>query len=877
MRIMEPGRPVALLLTAISLVGMLALAGPAAAQKGKRAKTASFATSFATARQSLRAAPPTLHAAVHTAATAAPGGRTPKVPSIGIPIQTIQPPGNQQGIMVGSKLFDADTPDDADCPVQARTVPAWIQMLVLDRRKLVCKRQYVFARGSANALKAAVTASKGDEILVITGGARGQEKVLSGDEQGALKTGYRILGGTWRPMLDKQGSQRGFHDGFWSLIGSRDLDDSEAGEGTAWQNQGLRTAPQPQTPNRGSLDGFMQINGEKLFSFVSPHYVSFDTDVPNQRPGTNAIRIGEATYTSTPKLKSGESGLHVIALDQTTLSPLDGFNKTYVTNGAVINETDRNIKELVNDLNTKILEPEASALVIVQTIGDPSGGTNFWTNDLATVLGKLGATTSVIRNLRGHNYSLVGGTHLPVFTPKNSELHLGASGFGDDTTPQFVPGSKPRMTGVLSQNRQSQYSAGNWMTKDILNASIYDVTYGGHHENWPVPSTPGQEAAFAFVAAKLAAADPTFNANDLRASYVGTYSSTVFLNARINLGKIQYPDTRGTQFKPADLNAVTFQLGQEFQYVSELRDVLAAYKQFYTQTSFKLSDELHKVVRDVKNSVDPPSNASLSVNMGLIGQGILTYLQAAAGSIPFIGGVVGGAIGDISAVNDIVSAFQTKGGVPITGQIDAKAADLETQLVDGVFAQSLQLDQFGDIIVGDWGRLRKASTLFLPHAQINADVEKGLSFVLGGNLARMAYSELVPLAYAAYDLRYWPKGDSPGPDANQYTCSAGRKVFPHATPDMWFNRTNSWKTPGHPEISPWLLAFDRFVSRDDEKYIPDTSFGDAGIKYPSKTVLAGMFGPLSSDPSVVRAQLSKPHLFEQYFPYWQLKCDPPPP
>ncbi len=824
-----------------------------------------------------------------------PAGQTPAQnlspaypPPIGFPIRTIQPTGKPQGITIGDELFPADSPSAKQCPIAGGQQSVWIQILVLDRTKLSCKRQYAFGRmdKKTSPLTDAIKGTQANEIVVITGGSRNQPSPDTSEERDALSDVYRMLGGTWRPFFAKQkNGARGFRYGDWSLIGSRS-DDGDAPEGTAMQAQGFENSDAPQ-PSRGALEGFMQVNREGFFSFASPHYSHFDTDVPKAPAGTNTIKVGDATYPSTaggqPALAASEAGFQLLVLDQGTLSPI--LNKTFVTNKGKDQDTkgDDSLTALTKALNDRVLDPEVPALVMLQSIGKPSGRTSAWTGDFASALRDVGGTKNVLNLLDGSSgYTLVGGTRLPVNSTDDKKLNLGDSGFGEEAVPQHTPGITARLTGILSHNRQSQYFAGNASPSDEFDLSVYEVVYGDKHQPWKyspadTSSTPGQRAALSYMTNELNRKAALKDPNYLRANYVLNSSAVEWANYKTSLANIAYPTTTGPGFSEDEFKAVKGQLDTEFGYVSDLRAMIDDYQLVYTNESTAGLVDLKKITDDISKSIDPPPQAGTTIDMQDIATGILTWATGAAGAVPVFGPLVGGAMGELTGISTIAAAFQTRNGVPISAEIEAKGSELGQKLIDSYAIQQDALDQVGDIMVSDWGRLRGAGPKATSAWAFGTDGKRAATTALTATAKIEAYSALMPLAYNVYALRLPPDGKSAGISAaNKYKCfqafppnDPAVDAFPNAKSNTQYLGVDTWVS-GKVKKSPHLLV--NITKKDlfDYASVKLSEGYEARALYPSDGILEAMFDPLAKGGEL---GLDRPTFFEQQFGYHQIQCD----
>ncbi len=593
------------------------------------------------------------------------------------------------------------------------------------------------------------------------------------------------------------------------------------------------------------------------------------------------IKIGDKTYRSDangePVMFGGQSGFQLLLLDQGSLAPL--VNETYITNEADGSQNlsgSRSLTAMASRIKS-FTDAQVPVFAIVQSIGHPHVRHHEWIDDLAPALRSLGGTQNLVNALDGsHGYALVGGTRLPVFdTVHNDDLHIGKSGYGEESSDFLTPGPV-RMTGVLSQNSQAQFVAGNWASDEAFDRSIYSLVYETSAEQtpWPGSSDPGQQAALAFIVRKLHAKQPFTYPADLRANYVADQDADAWNNRLGDLRAISYPQTRAPGFSPDDFSTIQGQLDDEFEYVSDLRGMIDDYELVFTSKQVSGLIDLEDIASEIENDISPPQGARTTINMKEVGAGLAKYAESAISIVPGIGELAGPAIGLFEGVGEIVGSIETSGGIPITVQIEEEERNLASELAGRYAAQQSNLDHAGDLLVSNWAALSAAGPKATTDWKLDSGAKSTISTSLRGTSSQQYYGAMVPIAYQVWDL--FPEfGDDPGiTRANDYQCisesSPTNKVnlFDEATSASQFPVTYGWHdSSNRRNIHPWVLAAKVDEALDGGGRV--VLGRERIVDFLPKDTLTKMFAPFASGGRVGMYQVT---FFEQSFPHRQLRC-----
>jgi len=633
---------------------------------------------------------------------------TPADAPIGVKIDTIPGPG--KGVTI-----------DGD---QVAGAPAnGVQAVVITRatRELISTASYDPASDSdLNRLQGLVNGTGLDKLVILTGGGRPSNL---GSKQGqTLMKIIKQLGGTDRGLTSI--GNRGLGRGQWSIIGANGFP-----SGSATQN--IRAYP---GSSLGTLQGRLAM-GELGYTFVFPEFVDFDTGptLQNGNGSNNRTYVGDQHWDSGTFVNGVQAGFHVVALDQDTLEPVK--NMTIVTNDSRSADLGRdNAAKALAELRPILANSRSGqgppVLVLVTAVNSPypDGGydysvnqTNHWF-DLQDVFAvdpykgplkstSFGGTRDIFATQPGTGgyrggYALVGGTNLP--------------GYAQSETSTVANGGPGRLQGMLSRNRQAQYTAQHFNQNGGVDDTMFKLAYQDP-QPWPASDTPGRRAANSYLATQLGLPYE----GDIRINYYQAPSNFSGGNQAILRSRLadsddsQYipcpPDDltppqqrkRGISepFANADCNAVKNAIIDELPQVGAVIQNVSDMQQIFVAREGGVQASVANVDEQIKTRFIPPPKPA-GVNWFDFTSGIFLLGDAVAAEVPGAGLLFG--LGEAGV--ELAAAFSDDGNsggprLPIPDQIDATAANVGKQVQDTLDSSVRNLPYLRNILVSDYAKL----------------------------------------------------------------------------------------------------------------------------------------------------------------------------
>ncbi|MDQ3719625.1 MAG: hypothetical protein M3350_02410 [Actinomycetota bacterium] len=628
----------------------------------------------------------------------------PLDPPVGVKIDTI--PARGKGVTI-------DGAEVAPAPA------AGVQAIVLKRatREVLKKASYDPTTASGmQGLQGLINDKNNDltRLVILTGGARPMK--LSSKQGKTLMGVIKQIGGTDRGLTAI--GNRGLGQGQWSVIGSRGFP-----PGSATQN--IRAYP---GSSLGTLEGRLAA-GSLGYTFVFPQYVDFDTGgiLKSSGGALSRIEVGTRHFDSGTFISGVQAGFHVVVLDQDTLEPLK--NVTIVTNDSREADLGRQGAQKGLDALRPILAGARSgkgppALVLVNSVNSPypDGGfgdgidqTNHWF-DLADVLtvdpsagplksSSFGGTRDVFTSQPGvkggqGGYALVGGTNLPGYTPAE--------------TSTAVNGKPGRVQGVLSRNRQGQWTAEHWNRDDSVDKTMFRLAYQDPTP-WPASDTAQERAANSYLATQLGLP----YTGDIRRNYwkhaedfADGEQSILYTRLAVPGGRqyVACPDDR-PDFSKADCEAVKNAVIDEIPKVGMVISGVNHLQDIFVQGQSNVTASASDVDSKIKKHFIPPPKAAGVDWLGFTG-GLFLVGEAVGEDIPGVGAVFGLA----DAGLEIASAFSDSGDsdgdgprLPVPDQIDATAANVGKRVNDTLDHAANNLFYLRNILVSDPVKLSTAA------------------------------------------------------------------------------------------------------------------------------------------------------------------------
>ena len=667
------------------------------------------------------------------------------LPPIGMPVETIRWNGGNTeetidtGIRLGSKTYWLGMPQGNS-----------VQAVILDRGTLevLYSASYPGSQADAETLAAKVHSFGNKALVLISNPA-----VLPNSEVNPAFLKIVKGLGVSVSSLERVGRAG------WSAIG---IPESKGGgylgSGLSFQNVGVADV-------RGNLDGYLQADSNDGFSFVPGARVAFDTSVPGQAEGRNAIQVGDQQYASAPLAGCGTGGFQVEVVLAETLVPAAG--QTFTTNGCGTADDAAGQQKLANFLAAVNLaggSSEGAKLVLVQSIGEPRDASAGNWVAIAQQLGRLGGTEAVFAE-HGGSYALVGT--------------LGVSNPPLEESSSALTGKPARISGVLKPDRLNLFvpvlASPTGSTPFELSTVAYQAP-----QAWPHSQTAGEKAALAYIAEDVLELDkPTagsscyVSAPDVRSEYCNLdYRSQWSAWA----GKLDRHGYRaGHGFSEEDWKNVVEELAPaegfgEFEAVQTVWSLVTTLQGAIGATAVNGEVNLKKIALEVEESLKPPAKSEATGWW-------LEFLANIASIASYYDfgledEVVQKTTGAISGALFIAAQWQAgPEGSPLFERWRLSADEVAVQMAKNYRAASNGIGRVGELIVSDYGKLKAVAQD--PNLALNAKAVAATAEPLESGAKQWSYGALLPVAYEAVSLQKGEQQNNPLPkNAAEYTCES---------------------------------------------------------------------------------------------------------
>ncbi len=572
---------------------------------------------------------------------------------------------------------------------------------------------------------------------------------------------------------------------------------------------------------------------------------------------------------------SGASGLHVVAVDRTTLAPI--LNRTVNNTTDLQSALQAGPIPAVGHLRlTPYLDDQR--LFIVQSVGDGvvSGPAD---TQLLQYMDELGGTPDLLTDtLKGgsdHRYALVGAaTNLPW---------RNASALESSAMIPVTHGAQKsqlgRLAGVLARDRQGLYTPLTGNPVGSTSTDLYRILYQPA-QPWPYANDTQE---LNYIATKIGlSAYP-----DVRSAYqnllIPWASKQLLLN---NLECTSASDCGDTQ----TFETVKQQLCKEFDWTQTVQNFATELHAPYQQIGSEPYFDVQAITGDVKNTVSPSGSASVTMKW----LAIMTRVTEIGSAVAELSGNEAGQeffgiLGAAGVLANAVLEQPNSNGGP-ADQVSTTAAQLDEKMAAQQTGYNLWVDEMEKILLYDYGKLRDVGTAVGtdPAWTWTSDTTRETITALQAGTAASAYSALVPAAWSGYNLKPDDKTQTSSDDVKQLRCDpeadtiAGQHHnYPFAPAGDAPNDRNLFHaatriTNGAPVDEVWLFANLDLNVWSSTQHLQDTRTA----QLPSATVVAGVqrvlsdniYGPTSTeyDPanSVVGAY--------QYEPVWWRNTYNPP-
>lgn len=664
------------------------------------------------------------------------------LPPIGMAVETIDWNGGDSeetidtGIRLGSKTYWLGMPQGNS-----------VQAIVLDRGTLEVLYAAAYAGSQSDAEKLADQVQRyGNRALVLIA----NPGVLPNSEVDSAFV--KIVKGLGVPVSSLENGRAG-----WSAIGIPEA------KGSGYLGNGLNLNDVGVADLRGNLEGYLQ-SGSHGFIFVPGSRVAFDTALPGQAKGRNAMRVGGSEFASQPLAACGTGGFQVEVLLAETLAPVAG--QTFTTNGcgtAVDTEGQQHMAGFLAGISLDGGSTEGPKLVLVQTIGDPRDpGAAGW-NALAQQLARLGATEAVFAEDSG-SYALVGslGISDPPLEEASSQL----------------TGKAARIAGVLKPNRLNAFvpvlSSPTGSTPFTLTTIAYQAA-----QPWPYSQTAGERAALTYIAEDVLHLDPpTVSSScyvpakpDVRSEYCNLDYRSEWSGLAGKLEGRKYESGHG--FSEEDWTNVVGELTGsaglgEFDAVQSVWSLVTTLQGAIGASQVSGEVNLKKIALEVEEAIKPPAKSEAA------GWWLEFLANLASIASYFDFGVeeevVQKTTGAISGALFIAAQWQTgPEGSPLFERFKLDADDVAVEMAQNYRAASNGIGRVGEVIVSDYGKLMAVAQN--PDFALNSKAVEASTETLESGARQWGYGALLPVAYEAISLQQGELQNNPLPQkASEYTC-----------------------------------------------------------------------------------------------------------
>lgn len=778
-----------------------------------------------------------------------------------VPLNTIKYQSGKAGVEVGNTFY----------PDSEKSNPAPVQLLVLNRENLELRLNQPFD-GSASAflnLSHVLQSLPSTDLVIIT--HPGHTGELPANSLSSLNDALAKIGGslpakwtlsrgdcwsggtnncTWwqkdsrgRWQRETASWHRGnFDGGSFSVIGVPGL-----AAGQAWRETAVQAGGQD-----GRIGGYLTVGtavggGIRYYTVINggaDQYVPVNTCAPSGSPGGCVVRIGDKNYPST----AGASGLQVVEVDRTTLTPI--INDTVNTATGLLSALtsgggQQRVGHVVGSMNDQ-------RLVIIRSVGNGHvSGLSSAQAPLLQYIDELGGTPDLLPGtVAGDKYALVGAaTNLPWRNPTALE---------SSSQIPVVPGSSQRQTGqisgVLERDRDGLYAPLSGDPISSTNVSLLQILYQ--------PAVPWPYAEDTKELRYIADHLGLFAYPTVRPAYENLLLPWPSLEYRLGKMTCTDPALCGDNFA-----VVKEQLEMEFQWVQTVHNLADHLLRPYQQVGSSSYFNVQEITDEVLDSVPKPPDSSnvtmkwLSILTGVsaVGSGIVS-----AGPPPKVAAV----LGLIGSAGELATAFMmqpnSKGGpadaVTTTArQLAGKMLNQQNAYIDWIYRME-------EILLYDYGKLHAVGTAVGSDAAWSwtpRTTPDAISALQAGTRAS-AYSALLPVVWQGYNLKPDMKSQHSSNDVKTLRCNPGNTVnnfvFAGALAENQFHGITTLAGNGGRVDQAWVMA---------KIHLPD--WAPAGL-----VVRRAQLPPASLTGKIYGAQAAGNQGAFQYGPVWWRNTYNPP-
>jgi hypothetical protein len=507
----------------------------------------------------------------------------------------------------------------------------------------------------------------------------------------------------------------------------------------------------------GALAGYLQLDNRGLFTLARPVTPAFDSrQVMVDGQPQARIEVGSRSWTSGSVPQGGQAGFMMLALDRSSLRPVQGTPLVAQVNGGQFPD------EATQGIMARQLQSlsDSGALVFVQSIGNPKPTTPAW-GDIASVMDELGGSRHVFNTLDGSGgYALVGcgGCSWPVAQEASFPL-----------TKKPPDASGGRLAGRLALNDSSQWAP--WLS-DLSGG--FDYTYaeimGQAPSSWPCglaangdviqpPCDAGHQAALDWITDKILPAKD-YPVSDKWCQQLRTFRNA-YCNDRPPWGQIGPeidPMTNpnlcvdGADFTKEQCQDVQRELSNELKWRETVYARFRALERPIDKTQGAISyidlQDIYHTITQAGNMRQPQGQTTPS-----LAELFVQALQALALANPEAELLETVA----SAADMIVRASEItrdENGAPAFDDLGVEADQLANEMVNRYLDVTIQMDRLKLQVLSDYAKLKAVAGP--PDFNDESVDETAPNLRLGA--VQWIWQRLLPKAYWMFKFRAPPSG-----------------------------------------------------------------------------------------------------------------------
>lgn len=502
----------------------------------------------------------------------------------------------------------------------------------------------------------------------------------------------------------------------------------------------------------GALSGYLQLDNNNNYTFVSADYVPYNTVAAGTTDTQAVITVAANTYTSQALSPGQTSGFFLLILDAGSLQPVVADTQPVSVDSSLDPSVAANgLQELANRLTS--VQGDPSKLVFLQSIGQVQRGDapslqSAW-NSFASAQSQIGGNGLYLNSLDPalgvRSYSYVGP--VPPSNETGSQWSATASAVSTLTGGQ--------LSGLLARNPISQYYPKLSGTVPNAQTDLPTVLFQPPTP-WPNRTTTAQRQAMNCIAAALDLTTTPIEANyineNLNFGDLGSKLDDVEFASLSKVAACQ--SVTDDDFEPAKTQLVT-----EFDYVGNVWQFIGNLQKPLVADASTVTANLTDITQAINNTIKPPPNNNTLAN----GEQLISafmYVGSAlpgAGEVLSLDGAMFGLAGELA--NEASGANELQGDVTVE-------ADSLGDILAGQFQDAyVEIDTIGQMLVSDWGKLQTTFQNETGEWTWTSQTTLDLADAATGSAQRLVYEALFPLVYTLYRF-----GDQHVSYAGEYSC-----------------------------------------------------------------------------------------------------------